>query len=80
MVKHVSDGKSSSIKGLKVQTAVKAGGFNIQHNRRGIRPNPFASGLKVQAAVKAGGFNLQHNRRGIRLRQWTERRPTASDR
>jgi hypothetical protein len=35
-----------------VKTGVRAGGFNMQHNR----------GLKVRTAVKAGGMSRQHNR------------------
>jgi hypothetical protein len=54
-VKHV-DVQGVSRGGLKIRTAVKAGGFNgVNHNR---------GGLKIRTAVKAGGFNgVNHNRR-----------------
>jgi hypothetical protein len=41
--------------GIKVNAGVKAGGWNVQQNRR-------PSGVRVRAALKAGGINMQHNR------------------
>jgi len=52
MDKNVSKGQASPA--LKVTAGVKAGGFNLQHNRRTVT-------LKVRARVKAGGFTQQHN-------------------
>jgi hypothetical protein len=40
-------------KASKARTALKAGGFSTQHNRR----------LKISSSLKAGDFSTQHNRR-----------------
>ena len=47
--------KTTSKSGLKVKSAVKAGGISLlNHNR---------SGLKIKSAVKAGGLaSINHNR------------------
>ena len=54
MDKNVSKRQGSPA--LKVKAGVRAGGFNLQHNRRPLT-------MKVRAGVKAGGMNIQHNRR-----------------
>lgn len=51
--------KTNSNSGLKVKTAIKSGGFTINHAR---------SGLKVRTGIKAAGFTINHTRSGLRVR------------
>jgi hypothetical protein len=48
--------------GLKVKTAIKAGGFRSNHN---AAPK---AGLRVKSAIKAGGFRSNHNVSVVRSR------------
>ena len=57
--------KTTTTTGLKVKSAIKAGGVpNLQANHNRV-------GLKVKSAIKAGGVpNLQanHNRAGLKVK------------
>src|SRR6185312_792530 len=71
--------KTVAKSGLKVRSAIKAGGLTINHNRSGLKVrsavkaggltiNHNRSGLKVRSAVKAGGLTINHNRSGLKVR------------
>jgi len=49
--------------GVKVQTAVKAGGVNQQHAETAVKP----AGLKVQTVVRAGGL-ANHSETAVAVR------------
>lgn len=49
--------KTKSSSGLKVNTAIKAGGFNFNHVR---------SGLRVKAGIKAGGGGIWQSNHSTR--------------
>ena len=49
--------------GVRVKTAVKAGGHNLNHNAT----TRSSKGLRVKTAVKAGRISLNHNA-GLRVR------------
>jgi hypothetical protein len=42
--------------GVKVNTAIKAGGFTCNHSRK-------INGLSVKSGIKAGGFTCNHSRK-----------------
>jgi len=53
--------KTTTKNGLKVKSAIKAGGINTENHNR--------SGLKVKSAIKAGGINTEnHNRSGLKVK------------
>jgi hypothetical protein len=49
--------------GLKVQTSIKAGGLQAQHNEMlASIASPPPVGIRVRTSIKAGGLTSQHNR------------------
>jgi anti-sigma28 factor (negative regulator of flagellin synthesis) len=50
--------RSTKAPKFKIKTAIKAGGFGMNHNRSAKA----TSKLKIKTAIKAGGFSINHNR------------------